>query len=180
MKKVIKIDLTDNELHYFIISSNKTNYLDLINKIIKIYDQDSILIKNTEGKPFLFNSKINISISHSYGLLAVVVSLNSCIGIDIEKNFFIDGIDAISLLSVGEYKAIKDLDAISFNNKFFQLWCLKESYFKAKGVFDDVSDIYKHRSTEFTFFKVRVPNFTCIVFHSFEINKIINCSHFLI
>ncbi len=91
----------------------------------------SLYYKDEKGCPRLKDGR-SVSISHSGGICAVAIS-DSAVGIDIQKN---------------EEKNIFSLARIAFHEKereflkscknpsdaFYTLWCLKESYMKARGL----------------------------------------------
>lgn len=175
----MKNNLQADELHYYVVVIKKKQYQKTIKEIVALYGNDIFVYKNSDGKPFLKNSNINISISHSEGILVVILSLG-IIGVDVEKHFSISGMDAISLLKKEECELIKDLDSNEFKKVFFELWCLKESYFKAFGLFLNISDIYKkelNTTADVTYCNIYIPKYTCIILHERNIKRLVNYSH---
>ncbi len=83
----------------------------------------------TSGKPYLDGSKINLSISHSRELCGVVFSEEKEVGIDVQlKSEKIRRV-APRVFNTNELRwANDDLD------KLTQLWCAKETVFKASQI----------------------------------------------
>ncbi len=79
------------------------------------------------GKPFIVNSEINISISHTKDLVAIALNEKHPIGIDIEQ--FGNKIEKIAnrFLSSQELQLINNEDSVKFKTLF---WSAKESIYK--------------------------------------------------
>lgn len=101
-------------------------------------DQAEIKINfNTHGKPYLdqnkSSSQIFFNISHSHDYIALILSKNGEVGIDIEKIKPRKHIDALAC------RVFKASEIIWINNQtnvlasFYRLWSLKEAYLKATG-----------------------------------------------
>lgn len=92
------------------------------------YRYENIKIKKNEhGKPFAENLPIFFSMSHSGNFIVCAVSDNE-IGIDIEK------IRPINLKAAAKFATPEETDYInSSSNGFFEIWTLKEAYFKCIG-----------------------------------------------
>lgn len=83
--------------------------------------------KNESGKPFAKNLPVHFSISHSGNMVVCAVS-DKEIGIDIEK------IKPFNPKAAEKFATEKELDYInSTKNGFFEIWTLKEAYFKCIG-----------------------------------------------
>lgn len=83
--------------------------------------------KNKFGKPFAKNLPVYFSISHSGDWVVCAVS-DKEIGIDIEK------IKPHNPKSAEKFATEKELEYIRSNEKgFFEIWTLKEAYFKCIG-----------------------------------------------
>jgi len=93
---------------------------------------------DTNRKPFL-NNKIKISISHSKGYVALMLSDAKEVGIDIQvqKNNIDKG--ASLFMSPIELEEIGDKN---YNQKLHIYWCAKESLYKYVG--DNKLNIYSH------------------------------------
>ena len=80
-----------------------------------------------KGKPFALNADVHFSVSHSGECVVCAVS-DKEIGIDIEK------IRDISLRAAEKFASADELEYIkSCKNGFFEIWTLKEAYFKCIG-----------------------------------------------
>lgn len=78
------------------------------------------------GRPFLKNSLLNISISHTKGYAAIIISAYPCIGIDIE--YISDKVERI------RSKFISDQEFIDSDSSLIHLllhWSAKETIYKA-------------------------------------------------
>ncbi len=83
--------------------------------------------KNNYGKPFAKDVDIHFSISHSDGLVVCAVSKNE-IGIDIEK------IRPVKARLAEKFASESEKDVINSRiNGLFEIWTLKEAYFKCIG-----------------------------------------------
>lgn len=80
-----------------------------------------------KGKPFAMNLPVHFNISHSNGLVVCAVSNNE-IGIDIEK------IRTVNPRTAKKFACPDELEYIgTHENGFFEIWTLKEAYFKCIG-----------------------------------------------
>lgn len=92
-----------------------------------IVPEEIVFTKNSFGKPFAENLPVHFSISHSGDMVVCAVS-DKEIGIDIEK------IKPYNLRAAEKFAAPSELDYISScENGFFEIWTLKEAYFKCIG-----------------------------------------------
>ncbi|MBS1651931.1 MAG: 4'-phosphopantetheinyl transferase superfamily protein [Bacteroidetes bacterium] len=80
------------------------------------------------GKPFLIDSDLTLSISHSHGLLAIIVSNESFIGIDIE--LIREKITALKTKFLSDVELNK-FETSTLNLTYF--WACKEAAYKAIG-----------------------------------------------
>lgn len=93
--------------------------------------------KERFGKPYAENLPVQFSVSHS-GSIAICAVSEKAIGIDIEK------IRPINSDIAQRFATEKELDYINANqNGFFEIWTLKEAYFKYKGtgIGADIKDV---------------------------------------
>ena len=91
-------------------------------------EQNKIIFEHTEtGKPYAKDLPVYFNVSHSGDMIACAVS--DCeIGIDIEK------IRNINPRSAEKFATEAEKEYISKNkNGFFEIWTLKEAYFKCTG-----------------------------------------------
>ena len=124
---------------------NKKNYLPIIRKVLK--NPKIIILKDNNGKPYIKDSNICISISHSGKLTAIAIS-DQNIGIDMElirpydhkllnhlninsklndTNFFKEWTKREAFIKKYNLK-LKDINQISINNEKFKCLKLKKYY----------------------------------------------------
>ncbi len=99
--------------------------IELLNKN-NIKYQDIEIIYNEFGKPLIKDLKYFYNISHSGDYVICTLS-NKPIGIDIEK------IKDIDLKISNQFATNKEKEYIRNNKTFFQIYTLKEAYFKMLG-----------------------------------------------
>ncbi len=83
--------------------------------------------KTESGKPYAINADIYFSISHSSDMVVCAISEKE-IGIDIEKIRKIRFRTAEKFATESEIAYIRNVE-----NRFFEIWTLKEAFFKCKG-----------------------------------------------
>ncbi len=96
------------------------------------YASHAPLKKDARGKPYFDGASVHVSISHSKGMCLAAVS-DSEIGVDIE--LIKDG-DAEHLTRLAERyftKAEADCVSAAPTERFYEIWCAKESYIKYTG-----------------------------------------------
>ena len=101
--------------------------------------QDWQFEKNHWGKPNLPKEqnpdKLSFNLSHTEGLIACAFTIEHALGVDVE-DITRDG-ETIKIadryFSPLEYRALTSLPEAKQNDRFFDLWTLKESYIKACG-----------------------------------------------
>lgn len=104
----------------------------LIKKFLK--EDRPILKKNIFGKPLLENyPNFYFNISHS-GKWIVCAIDDQPIGIDIQQIVVFDFKFVVEFFSIKEIKSISERQKEQQLNYFYDLWTLKESYVKAKGI----------------------------------------------
>ena len=87
---------------------------------------EMIIGYRTNGSPFLQNSHYNISISHTKGYAALILSSHSHPGIDIEYR------SERALKLCMKYMSEKELDQLKMSSTLATVcWCAKETVFKA-------------------------------------------------
>lgn len=106
----------------------------LIKRLLKEkYGIENAVIEAAEnGRPFLRDIPLFISISHSYEIVACAISENA-VGIDVELPKPINNrlIDRVCTFEEKEYVLGGDNSEII--TRFYEIWTGKEAYFKAKG-----------------------------------------------
>lgn len=91
---------------------------------------------NANGKPELdLDTKLHFNLSHTNGLIAMVVMQQAPVGIDVE--YLSRKADIANLaqryFSVQESEAMLAMPVAKWNERFFDLWTLKEAFLKACG-----------------------------------------------
>ncbi|MCC6182700.1 MAG: 4'-phosphopantetheinyl transferase superfamily protein [Bacteroidia bacterium] len=87
------------------------------------------ILYNPNGKPYLKDESVHISISHSYDKLAIIINENEKTGIDIER--IRDKVKTIKTKFLSESELI---DADDDSEKLMIYWAAKETLFKIHGV----------------------------------------------
>lgn len=108
-----------------------------ISEFCGILPQKIEFAKNEFGKPFAKNLPVHFSISHSGDMVICAVSEKE-IGIDIEK------IRPFNPRAAEKFATEKEIEYInSSKNGFFEIWTLKEAYFKCigTGLGADIKDV---------------------------------------
>lgn len=93
-----------------------------------LIDQEKTIAYSSNGKPYLEDGSFNISISHTKGYAAVILSESSLVGIDIE--YISDKVKRV------RSRFISDSEYIDADNETIHLllhWSAKESMYKAIG-----------------------------------------------
>ena len=98
----------------------------LLNELI---NEQRLIKYHIDGRPYLENCPINISISHSIGYIAILLHTKSIPGIDIELTTRKVGRIASRFLSTDELATCNDNSELS-NRRMLVYWCAKEAIFK--------------------------------------------------
>lgn len=86
------------------------------------------IVKDEHGKPFLRDSSFHLSQSHSYPYVAVIISSEKNVGIDIEQ-------PRATLIKVA-HRVFNDVELATSGNNLIKLclhWCAKETLIKLYG-----------------------------------------------
>ncbi len=90
------------------------------------------------GKPKLENPKarVDFNVSHSAGTAVLAFARNRAIGVDVECLNRGGNLKDIArhTFSRSEFQDLEHRSEIDFRRRFFELWTLKESYIKARGL----------------------------------------------
>ena len=117
----------------------------LIRSVLSEYDpsiapQDWCFTENGYGKPqvlpALLKRPLSFNLSHSGNMIALAISREPELGIDIESlnpNTPNDDL-AKHAFAPTEYQQLKDLTSDDFYSRFYDFWTLKEAYIKACGL----------------------------------------------
>jgi 4'-phosphopantetheinyl transferase len=96
-------------------------------------------VTNRYGRPFIAGpqteSPLFFSLSHTDGCVACVVSVNECVGVDVEATDRKCAHREIAefVFSPEEVGALCALPPAELIDRFFDYWTLKEAYIKARG-----------------------------------------------
>lgn len=138
------IKLNPEELNKYREITNdkrKCEFLSIRKSIQTIYDENEYITYSSNGKPNLAISGHKISISHSKGLLGIILHNNLEVGIDLQHET-----DKIFKIK-NRYMSTKELQ--SSNSEEWQLltyWCAKEALYKyySKGNVEFSSNLFVH------------------------------------
>lgn len=97
-----------------------------IGKFCKAAPESLEFSKGAHGKPYVKNMPVFFSVSHS-GDFAICAVSDKEIGIDIER------IRPVNLKTAQRFAASEELKYITEERRFFEIWTLKEAYFKCVG-----------------------------------------------
>ena len=94
---------------------------------------------NAYGRPAIasgLNAQLCFNLSHSRGMIALLVAEFSEIGVDVEwRDRAVDAVDlADQVFARAETSDLQSLLASRRRDRFFDLWTLKEAYTKARGM----------------------------------------------
>jgi 4'-phosphopantetheinyl transferase len=108
----------------------------LLNDILENYffmDTTKVeYIYNEYGKPYIKDSNLYFSLSHSNGVIALAVSKEE-IGIDIELIKDVKDNLALKVMNEAEYNIYKGLSKNDKISYFYEVWTSKEAYVKKLG-----------------------------------------------
>ena len=98
-----------------------------------MFDEKVYLSHHDNGKPYIENNPINISITHTANYVAVILHDDEDVGIDIEsldRDF-----SAVEKKALSEDE-IEDLENEKRNEQLAIYWCAKEAIFKRLSVYN--------------------------------------------
>ena len=108
----------------------------LLNDILENYffmDTTKVeYIYNEYGKPYIKDSNLYFSLSHSNGVIALAVSKEE-IGLDIELIKDVKDNLALKVMNEAEYNIYKGLSKNDKISYFYEVWTSKEAYVKKLG-----------------------------------------------
>lgn len=135
-----KITLEENKKinSYFKIEDRQRFFIEillmknLISEICNIKIEDIIIEYNEFGKPYLKNDlNYKFNISHSNELIVIGMDFENEIGVDIE---FKKNINLESYIKILKNDEIQKLNTREDKlDKFYEIWTIKESFFKEEG-----------------------------------------------
>lgn len=104
-------------------SLNNINIIKILLRYITQLELESIVF-NEHGKPFIPNSPIHFNLSHSKSYLALGLSINNPIGIDIECR---------EVKKIHKKIAKKYFSSLEQESDFFKAWTAREAFIKLLG-----------------------------------------------
>lgn len=108
--------------------SRKAEILATRQLVRDIFSPDAVIGHNPDGSPFIENLKVNISISHCKGLVAIASHPHMKIGIDIERW-------RNTLLKVKpRFLSPKEIEHYTTPDELLWAWTAKEAVYKAAGL----------------------------------------------
>lgn len=98
--------------------------------------RDILLLTNDYGKPYIASYSLHFNLSHTSDYIAFAFSLDTPLGIDVEKvEPFTSCLSiAKTMFSKEEYLYLNCLSELEQTTEFFRLWTKKEALIKAKGL----------------------------------------------
>ena len=145
---------------------NRTLAHNTIHEILYLYQRKKenpsglLYFKRENGKPALYSNKLSFSISHSFNYVLIAITVDSEVGIDIEKNkkTILSNRVAGRIFSNQEIEIyLRRKKIYDETTAFYQSWTRQESYFKALGSgiqldssqdYDDRGGIFKKNWSE--------------------------------
>jgi 4'-phosphopantetheinyl transferase len=128
----------DRDRHHYLVSHA------LLRRVLSAYhDVDPSgwqFSRNEHGRPEITAPDtappLRFNLTHTHGLVACVVTLESDCGIDVERVSARGNLMAIAerMFAAGEQQALGELDGQAFLDRFFCYWTLREAYCKALGI----------------------------------------------
>jgi 4'-phosphopantetheinyl transferase len=111
----------------FASTSRKLEFLSVRALLAELLGKDARIIYNKNNKPFLKDGSRFISISHSYKLTAILLSINEKVGIDLEHMNTNIGRIAFKFINRRE-KITKEQENRRYH--LYLHWCAKEALYK--------------------------------------------------
>ncbi len=137
-----------NRLRDFVFDRDRRRYAttrlvvrDILSSCVALPPEDLRFVTDPYGRPHLVeqpphpHGPITLNISHTVGLIAVAVRRGARIGIDVEpRDRAIDVARMSRFLSAVDLKTLAAVPPDRQRARFVDLWTLKESYIKARGL----------------------------------------------
>lgn len=142
----------------------------LIYKYCKIPIKNIIIKKTEYGKPYLENNpKFKFNISHSNEMIIMGINIQNEIGVDIE---YLKNVNLENYKKILKENEIKELNKRENKlNSFYELWTIKESFFKEEGkgisMIDDEYEINLKKSN--IIYKDKTLLFTNLDYFNYKI-----------
>lgn len=109
------------------------HYSQVLSNFLKLESAQLKFEKNLFGKPYLIDQRVFFNVSHKTNMGVIAINKNREVGVDIEESTkVIRG--AAKFLHPDENKILSSLSSDEKNKFTMQLFCIKESIVKAKGI----------------------------------------------
>jgi 4'-phosphopantetheinyl transferase len=113
----------------------------VLSRYVSVDPRDWIFATNEFGRPYVANlspetSRLSFNVSHTNGLILMGVTTGNALGVDVENvgvRELYTGI-ADRYFSPSEVADLHSLPKPQQHKRFFDIWTLKESYIKARGM----------------------------------------------
>ena len=111
-----------------------------LSRYADVNPQDWRFDRNSHGKPQLAKecllAPLHFNLSHTHGMAACAVTHGGPIGVDVERWDRQRDFDRLAARFFSPYEAnlLKEVPEYAKRRLFFNIWTLKESYIKARGV----------------------------------------------
>jgi phosphopantetheine--protein transferase-like protein len=135
--ELIKLSATPTdemeEISYISNESMRKQRLAVRALLKQVFDEKVYLSHHDNGKPYIENNAINISITHTKDYVAIILDNDEEVGIDIEsldRDF-----SAVEKKALSD-EEIDDLDEDKKNEQLAIYWCAKEAIFKRLSAYN--------------------------------------------
>jgi 4'-phosphopantetheinyl transferase len=111
-----------------------------MSRYVPIAAADWRFVPDRYGRPLIVNDhalarELSFNVSHTDGIVVLAITSTNALGVDVETVHREAPYDVASQhFSAHEYAALKALPESLRRRRFFELWTLKESYVKARGL----------------------------------------------
>lgn len=130
-------------MEHLVAEGRRLEWLSVRALLLELCGEEKQIAYHSNGMPYLLDGSANISISHTRGYVAVVISTQRIVGIDIEQYG-----EKILRLG-GKFMSENELEHIDTENEIYHLllhWSAKESIFKVLG--EEAVDFKEHLCIE--------------------------------
>lgn len=134
-----------DELNAFKSDSRKIEWLAVRVLLYTLSGEVRSIYYHPSGKPYLADSKTHLSISHTKGYVAVIISKTNQVGIDIEK--ISDRVHRVAHKFVRDDEQLPK-DPVEKTSALLLIWSAKEVMFKCMN--EEAVDFREHLRVEFT------------------------------
>lgn len=125
----------ERDRHTYLVSHALTRCV--LSRYSAVQPSEWQFVRNQYGRPEIANqSDLRFNLSHTKGLVACVTTTSNDVGVDVETRKRMNDLRAIAerFFSPAEVRELLALPTERQRNRFFELWTLKESYIKGRGM----------------------------------------------